>query len=237
MTAAEPKRFAFAHRGGSHGPENRLQTFVDALARGADGLETDAWVTADGAVVLDHDGVVGPPGSRRQPIAEVGREQLPAHIPTLDELYQTAGTDFALAIDVKSPVIAAAIAAVAARFGAAERLWVVAPHSAHLEAVDLGAAQRAVTVRGEVMRSWRRRVVLPQMKAAGVEAINARWMWWTRSMVAEVHDLGLRAFGYDAQRRVSLQRCFRIGLDGVFSDHVERMLAARSRAMAGGQPM
>jgi len=232
MTAAEPKRFAFAHRGGAHGPENRLQTFVDALARGADGLESDAWVTADGAVVLDHDGVVGTRGRGRQPISQVRRDQLPAHVPTLDELYEACGTDFVLAIDVKSPVIAAAVAAVAGNFDAAQRLWVVAPHSAHLEAVDLGAAQRAVTVRGEVMRSWRRRVVLPQMKAAGVEAINARWMWWTSAMVRQVHDLGLLAFGYDTQREVSLRRCFRIGLDGVFSDHVERMLTARAEAAA-----
>jgi glycerophosphoryl diester phosphodiesterase len=205
-----------------------LQTFVDALARGADGLESDAWLTVDGTVVLDHDGLANP--RTRQPISEVRRDQLPAHMPTLDELYETCGTNFALAVDVKSQVIAAALAKVAGGYGAADRLWVVAPHSAHLEAVELGGARRAVTLRGEVMRSWRRRAVLPQMRKAGVEAINARWMWWTRSMVREVHDLGMLAFGYDAQRRFSLERSFRIGLDGVFSDHVGRMLAARAAA-------
>jgi glycerophosphoryl diester phosphodiesterase len=228
VTAPGKIRYAFAHRGGGHGPENTLNTFVDALARGADGLESDAWLTVDGAVVLDHDGVANP--RTRQPISEVRRDQLPAHMPTLDELYQACGTNFAFAVDVQSPVIAAAVAKVAGGFGAADRLWVVAPHSAHLEAVDLGAARRAVTVRGEVMRSWRRRAVLPQMKDAGVEAINARWMWWSRSMVREVHDLGMLAFGYDAQRRWSLERSFRIGLDGVFSDHVDRMLTARAAA-------
>src|SRR5262249_32142651 len=162
----------------SHGPENTLQTFVDALARGADGLESDAWLTVDGAVVLDHDGVAGPPG--RQPIAQVRRDELPTHIPTLDELYETCGTGFELAIDVKSPAIAAATAAVADRFGAADRLWLVAPQAAHLEALALGAAHRAVTIRGNVIRSRRRHPIVAQAREVGVEAINARWMWWTR---------------------------------------------------------
>jgi glycerophosphoryl diester phosphodiesterase len=226
MTAADKVRYAFAHRGGGHGPENTLQTFVDALARGADGLESDAWLTADGTVVLDHDGVAD--RSTRQPIAEVRRDQLPAHMPTLDELYQTCGTDFALAIDVKTAVIATAVAGVAAGFDTADRLWLVAPGAAHLESIDLGSARRAVTLRGEVMRSWRRRSALRQVRDTGVEAVNARWMWWTASMVDEVHALGMLAFGYDAQRRWSLERSFRIGLDGVFSDHVDRMLAARA---------
>lgn len=230
MTAAGEVRYAFAHRGGGHGPENTLQTFIDALARGADGLESDAWLTVDGAVVLDHDGVAD--RRTRQPISQVRRDQLPAHMPTLDELYRTCGTDFALAIDVQSAVIAAAVAKVAVSFGVADRLWLVASQAAHLEAIDLGAARRAVTIRGNVMQSARRRTVLQHVQQTGVEAVNARWMWWTRSMVNEVHALGMLAFGYDAQRHWSLQRSFRIGLDGVFSDHVDRMLAAREESPA-----
>ena len=42
-------------------------------------------------------------------------------------------------------------------------------------------------------------------RETGVEAINARWMWWDRSIVNEVHALGMLAFGYDAQRRFSTQ--------------------------------
>ena len=49
----------FAHRGArAHAPENTLEAFALALRLGATGLESDAWLTADGEVVLDHDGVV-----------------------------------------------------------------------------------------------------------------------------------------------------------------------------------
>jgi glycerophosphoryl diester phosphodiesterase len=205
-------KYGFAHRGGAHGPDNAIVTFADALARGATGLETDAWLSLDGNVVLDHDGVAGPPG--RQLIAEVRRDQLPTHMATLDELYERCGTDFALAIDVKTAPVAAATVAAAERHGATANLWIVAP----------------ATVRGNVLRSPRRATVLELAREAGVEAINARWMWWNRSFVREVHALGMLAFGYDAQRAISLDRCVAIGLDGVFSDHVDRMLAALDRA-------
>jgi glycerophosphoryl diester phosphodiesterase len=215
-------KYGFAHRGGSPGPDNTLAAFAAALAQGARGLETDAWLSRDGAVVLDHDGVAGP--RRRQAIAEVRRDELPAHIPTLDELYATCGTDFDLAIDVHTMAIAQAAMMVAGQYGAADRIWLVAPEAAHLE--TLHHAHRVVTVRGNVIRSRRRREVLLRARDTGVEAINARWMWWTRSLVEEVHALDMLAFGYDAQQPSSLRRSVSIGLDGVFSDHIDRMLAA-----------
>ena len=61
---------AFAHRGArAHAPENTLEAFGLALRLGATGLESDVWVTADGEVVLDHDGLVGRRVGRRRRIA------------------------------------------------------------------------------------------------------------------------------------------------------------------------
>jgi glycerophosphoryl diester phosphodiesterase len=133
---------------------------------------------------------------------------------------------FALAIDVKTQPVAAAILEVARRYGASERLWLVAPEAAHVADLDLGPAHAVVTVRGNVLRSSQRQAVLRHAREIGVDAVNARWMWWSTSIVDEVHALGMLAFGYDAQRSTSLRRSVAIGLDGVFSDHVDRMLAA-----------
>jgi glycerophosphoryl diester phosphodiesterase len=221
-------QIGFAHRGGAgHGPDNQLETFEAALRLGARGLETDAWVTADGVVVLDHDGVLREARRRRQPIAKVRRDQLPAHVPSLDELYDRCGIEMDVAIDVSSPGIAAAVAAVAARHGASSRLWLVSPHSERLANID--APNRAVTVRGTTMRGPRRSLAFRGIRDAGMDAVNARWPWWTPRFVAEVHALGLRAFGYDCQRPASLRRALDMGLDGVFSDHVEAMLEALGR--------
>jgi glycerophosphoryl diester phosphodiesterase len=217
-------KYRFAHRGGRPGPDNTLVAFASALDRGAQGLETDAWLTADGAVILDHDGVARHAG--RQAVSQVRRDQLPAHIPTLDELYETCGTDYALANDVRSVAVAASIITIAVRHKALHNLWLVTPAVTDLAEIDIVGAHHAVTLRGNTIRSGQRAAVLRRARDNNIEAVNARWMWWTTGLVAEVHSLGMLAFGYDAQRPAALRRCVSVGLDGVFSDHVDRMLAA-----------
>ena len=212
-------RYGFAHRGGrAHGPDNTLATFARALQQGADGLETDAWLTADGAVVLDHDGVHRAAERRHRPIGEVRRADLPVHIPTLDELYEQCGTDFELAIDVRLPMVGDAVIDVARRHGALGRLWLVAATADHLERwrplsheVHLAVSLRLVERRHSVMAAAR---------DVGAEAVNMRWPWWSRRLVRRLHDSGLLCFAYDIQRPPSLRRCRRLGIDGVFSDSV-----------------
>lgn len=219
---------AFAHRGGrGHGPDNDLDTFATALARGARGLETDAWLTADGAVVLDHDGVHRAAARRRMPLGHVRRADLPAHIATLDDLYERCGADFDLAVDVRLPEVGGAVIDVARRHQALHRLWLVAATSEHVDGWRACSDQvhLAVTLR----LADRRRTVLADVAAAGAEAVNMRWPWWTCALVADVHRRGLRAFGYDVQSALAVRRCRRLALDGIFSDHVARL----HKAIAG----
>jgi glycerophosphoryl diester phosphodiesterase len=212
-------RYRFAHRGGrAHGPDNTLATFREALARGAEGLETDAWLTADGQVVLDHDGVHRAAKKGHQPIADVRRDQLPAHIPTLAELYAHCGTDFDLAIDVRIPAVATAVVEVARSANALERLWLVGATPKlvhgwqHLDHNGYYAMSiRLVERHGDVIAAAKR---------AGADALNMRWPWWTKRWVRRVHDAGLLAFAYDVQSRWAQQRCAHLDIDGIFSDHV-----------------
>jgi len=69
----------FAHRGGcALGPENTLATFDAGLAVGADGLELDVHLSADGVLVVHHDETLNRTTSEAGPIArrtaaELGR--------------------------------------------------------------------------------------------------------------------------------------------------------------------
>ena len=55
-----PKPFLLAHRGAStHAPENTLPAFELALEEGANGVELDAKLSADGQVVVIHLGSNG----------------------------------------------------------------------------------------------------------------------------------------------------------------------------------
>lgn len=219
----------FGHRGAKAvAPENTIESFELAIRLGATGLESDVWRTADGEVVLDHDGVVRS-GIRRRSIAEVRRAELPDHIPTLAELYAAVGTDVPLSLDVKDPDAADGIVAAAreAGGGAIEGLWLCTPHWEEAA----GWKQRWADVK--VVDSTRRSKIKEgnerrgaTLSAAGIDAINLHWSDWNGGTTTLFHRFGLVTFGWDCQHRRQLDALLDMGIDGVYSDHVDRMMDA-----------
>lgn len=217
----------FAHRGArAHAPENTLEAFTLALRLGATGLESDVWLTADGEAVLDHDGVVGG-RLRRRAIAEVPRSALPSHIPTLEELYAACGADFELSLDVKDPAAVDRVVAVARAAGAAERLWLchhdwelVATWRPRYPDVRLVDSTRLARMKhGPERRA-------AQLQAAGIDAVNLHRSDWTGGLAVLFHRFDRLAFGWDAQLERHLDELLDMGLDAVYSDHVDRMVEA-----------
>lgn len=218
----------FAHRGArGHAPENTLEAFTLALRLGATGLETDAWLTADGEVVLDHDGVVRG-RVRRRPIGEVRRAELPPHIPTLQELLATCGHGYHLSIDLKDPATGPRIIAIV-REAAPDLLpglwlchdWTVVAalrrldpdvklvDSTRLTRMKEGPERRAATLRN-----------------AGVDAVNLHHTDWTGGLTTLFHRFGRYTLAWDLQFDHVLRNALRMGIDGVFSDWVDRMVDA-----------
>jgi glycerophosphoryl diester phosphodiesterase len=220
---------AFAHRGArAHAPENTLEAFALAQRLGATGLESDAWLTADGVAVLDHDGVVRN-GLRRRPIARTARDALPAHIPTLTELYATCGSAFDLSLDVKDEAAFGAVVASARACGgdAVRRLWLCHPDFA----VVARWRERATDVR--LVHSTRLRRLdrgperhAAELAAAGIDAVNFHHSDWTGGLTTLYHRFERVTFGWDAQHARVVRALLDMGIDGVFSDWVDRMLDA-----------
>lgn len=225
----------FAHRGArANAPENTLEAFRLAVRLGATGLESDVWRTADGIAVLDHDGVVRR-GLRRIRIAELDRAELPEHIPALADLYAEVGTGLELSLDVKDPAAFEPTLAVAraAGGGAPERLWLchhdwrlvaswrpLAPEvrlvdSTWLKRIPEGTEQRAAA-----------------LADAGIDALNLHNSEWSGGLVSLVHRFDRHAFGWDAQHGRVLHDLFDMGIDAVYSDHVDRMVDALTAATA-----
>ncbi len=232
MTAMESLRtppIGFAHRGArAHAPENTIEAFQLALRLGAAGLESDAWLTADGVVVLDHDGVVGS-RVRRRPIAAVARRELPATVPSLEELYGACGTDFELSLDVKDPDAATGVVAVARAAGSTGRLWMC-----HHE-MEQVAAWRTLDDEVHLVDSTRLRRIregperrAASLAAAGIDAINLHASDWTGGLTTLFHRFERLAFGWDAQQERVLRALLAKGIDAVYSDHVDRMVDALS---------
>ena len=212
-------KYAFAHRGGrGHGPDNVLPTFAEALSRGATALETDAWVTADGVVVLDHDGVHRAGTPSEVSITAVQRAELAAHIPTLADLYDACGTDFDLAIDIKGDGAGQSISDVATAHSAADRLWLFTPSSNRPNIV--GAAHPGVTVRGRELRRDARAATLDRLRDDRSDFGNVRVPYWRCAAVEAAHARGMLAFAWDVQWSLAVHYCRSLGIDGIFSDHV-----------------
>ena len=222
----------FAHRGArAYAPENTLDAFKLALRLGASGLESDAWLTCDGVVVLDHDGLTGPV-FRRRAIASVPRSALPGHIPTLQGLYAQCGSDYQLSLDVKDAAAFEAILNVAreAGGGAEERLWLCHPEWERLAqwrpASD--AAQLVDSTRLKRLSAGPERRAA-QLRSAGIDAVNLHASDWSGGLVALFHRFGRYGLGWDAQLPRVLDELLDAGIDGVFSDYTDRMVDALAK--------
>jgi glycerophosphoryl diester phosphodiesterase len=219
----------FAHRGGrAHARENTLTAFELGLRLGATGLESDAWLTADGVVVLDHDGRVRS-GIRRRAIAGYAQADLPAHIPTLAELYATCGSAFHLSLDVKDKAAFDSIIGVAqdAAGDALSRLWLC--HSNLETLVEWRARSADVrlvnsTRLQHLPRGPERRAA--ELAAAGIDAVNLHHSDWSGGLTTLFHRFERLTFGWDAQHERVLRDLLRMGIDGVYSDWVDRMVDA-----------
>lgn len=223
---------AFAHRGASaHAPGNTLEAFRLGLRLGATGLESDVWLTEDGIPVLDHDGRVRQ-GVRHRPIASLKRKQLPTHIPALADLFAECGTDYELSLDLKDKAAADATFAVARAAGAINRLWLCHPDREVLVSLqqDAGDAHLVHSTRLREMPHGPERLAA-QLANDGIEVVNLRRSDWTGGLTTLFHRFGRLTFGWDAQHERMIADLLDMGIDGVYSNHVDRMMdAVRARA-------
>ncbi len=215
----------FAHRGAkAHARDNTIDAFELAVRLGCTGMETDAWITRDGQVILDHDG-----WHRRVPrrwIRDMDRADLKAHIPTLADYYAAVGTELPVSVDVKDPATFGPMVEVARAHDAVDRLWVCHPdlellrewrdeapdvrlvNSTSLEAMEFGPERRAA-----------------ELAAARIDAVNLRQQYWTGGLTTLFHRFDVLCFGWDAQHERQIARLIDMGIDGLHSDYVDRMVA------------
>jgi glycerophosphoryl diester phosphodiesterase len=223
---------SFAHRGArAHAPENTIEAFRLGLRLGASGLESDVWLTADGEPVLDHDGQVGR-RPRRTTIDKVRRADLAPSIPTMAELYAACGTDYELSLDLKDPAALPAVieAARDAGPGAVERLWIC-----HWNLDQLIAWREAFpevhlvhsTYLGRIEGSPERHAAV--LTEAGIDVVNLHHSEWTGGLIALYHRFERLAFGWDAQFERIIGELVDSGIDAVYSDHVDRLVAEIAR--------
>jgi glycerophosphoryl diester phosphodiesterase len=157
------------------------------------------------------------------------RDELPDHIPTLAELFEACGTDYHLSLDLKGPGTGEEVIRVVGEHAPEllSRLWLC-----HHE-LDVLAGLRRVHGEVKLVDSTRLHRIDegPERRAArlaelGIDGINLRKADWNGGLVALFHRFERTAFSWDLQHEHLLRPAFRMGIDGVYSDYVDRMVEA-----------
>ena len=196
--------------------ENTLPSFALALDAGADGLELDVHVTADGAVVVHHDPALadGTPIASTS-LGDLRRRASPGTgLPTLDDVCVLVAARAELFVELKGTGIEQAVLAVLAAYGGAYAL-----HS-----FDHAMIARIRTLAPAVRTGILFDDMVPDLRTL-VATTGARDIWphaplVTAALVEHAHDLGARTIPWTVNTSAEAARLIALGVDGLCGDDV-----------------
>jgi len=254
----------FAHRGGAAlGPENTIAAFDRGLASGADGLELDVRLSADGVVVVCHDDTVdrttdtsGAVSARTA--SELGRmdagyrftDANGAHsfrgcgvgIPTLLEVllrYGAVPTIVEMKIDTAE--MGRAVANVVGAAGMSESVCAAGYGLRALRAARAALPAMATSachaeVRLALYRSWAGWPVRrPPFGGYQVPEIAGGLRVTSPRFIRHAHRAGLEVHVWTIDEDADMRRLLEWGADGLISNRPDLAVPARDRYMSARQ--
>lgn len=239
----------FAHRGARlEATENTIPAFRLALRAGAAGIETDCWLSADGEVVCTHDATVTVATgkglrSRRHRLSvrsTAAQDLAAAGVPRLGDVFGELRREFgafAVSIDAKHDDVVEPLLAVTETAGALDDLW-LCHHDHTVLARHRGSTPAHLVhsrLRGTIETPIERHAF--DLAEVGIEAMNFHHSEWTGGLVSLFHRFGVKAFAWDAQEVRHLRAMLAIGIDALYCDRPDRMVATvaawRDRDLTG----
>lgn len=232
-----PRPAIIAHRGASaHAPENTLAAFELALRQGADAVELDAKLTADGHIVVFHDLTIdrtteGQGPLNKKTLAELRNLDAGSHfdvafqgerIPTLEEVLKAVGqltyinielTNYANLLDD----LPARVASLVRRLKFSQRVFFSSFNPIALIRIrrllpECPAGLLAKPGRGGAWtRSWIGRLLKYQ-------ALHPEQSDVTPELVSGVHQNGEKVFVWTVNQGDEMHRLFKLGVDGIITD-------------------
>lgn len=240
-----PRPLVFAHRGGrALAPENTVLAFDTGLAAGADALECDVRLSADGVPVVVHDATLdrttdltGPVSSRTA--AELARADAAAKfereggtpwrgqgvgIPTLAEVLRRY-PDRRIIVEMKddSRELGEAVAALLRREPALERICAAGFGARPVQAVrrllpGVATSAHMAEVRAALYTSW---VGWPRRGVYGgfqVPEVRGGWRVVSPRFVRTAHRAGHRVQVWTVNDEADMHRLFGWGVDALITD-------------------
>ena len=259
-----PRPRVFAHRGGiALGPENTIAAFDLGLAAGADGLELDVYLSADGVVVVCHDATLdrttdasGPVATRTA--AELSRVDAGFRysgrdgsypfrgqgigIPTLRDVLRRYA-DIPIIIEMKADheemglsVVAEVVSASALGRVCVASIGCRAIRAARATLADLETSACRQEIRLALYRS---RVRWPvRGRAYGgyqVPEISGKTRVVSPVFIRHAHRAGLEVQVWTVDEEPDMQRLLAWGADGLITNRPGLAVTVRDRFMSAGQ--
>jgi len=245
----------FAHRGGcALGPENTLAAFDLGLAAGADGLELDVHLSADGIAVVHHDATLDRTTSASGPIVSRTAAELAGidagcrfadrgtfpfrnqgvGIPTFAEvLRRYPDTRIIAEMKVDSPEMGEAVASDVRRAAATERVCVAGYGARSVAAARAALPEMASSachaeVRWAVYRTWWYRPV-GHARYGGyqVPEHNGRLRIVSPRFIRYAHEAAIKVQVWTVDDERDMQRLLEWGADGLISNRPDVAVRVR----------
>ena len=227
----------FAHRGASaHAPENTLAAFRLAAEQGADAIELDAKLSADGQIVVFHDPTLqrttGTPGLlNTQSLAalkqlDAGRSFGPQfageRIPTLAEVFEDVGQKLLINVELTNystpkDSLPEAVATLIVRMGMQDRVLLSSFYPDNLTRArqvlpDIPVGLLAMPgLNGLLSRTALSLRVSPHYLHPHLSNASA-------GLIAREHKRNRRVHVWTVNRPDDMRRLFAAGVDGIFTD-------------------
>ncbi|HUI90583.1 MAG TPA: glycerophosphodiester phosphodiesterase family protein [Anaerolineales bacterium] len=240
----------FAHRGASaHAPENTLASFELALSHGADVLELDVRLSADGRVVVIHDSTVDRTTNGHGRVAQLTLAELRSldagsffsekyrgeKIPLLEEVLDAVGKKTFLNVELKDRTtphdqLVEYVCALVAKYGLEKRVMF-----SSVLASNLGKAKRILpeVPRGLLalegwMGAWARSF---GFSFGDYIALHPCLTDVTKQQIVRVHRLKRRVHVWTVNQAEDIARLKTWGVDGIFTDDPQSALQALERLL------
>lgn len=224
----------WAHRGASgDAPENTLSAFRLAEHAGADGLELDVRLTADGVPMVLHDDTLDRTTNVRGMLAAYSLRDLQhvdagswfapqfagEAVPTLEQVLQWAGERLYLNLEIKEYAAGMAVKELLSQFPHCRVLISSFDHGL-LKSLYANAPEIPVGFLSET-RGWHRQ--LCDAASCGAESFHPRQDLVTPASIAQCHALGLKVYPWVVDDVVRFRALLQMGVDGVFTNYPARL--------------
>lgn len=253
---ASDRPLVFAHRGGSKiGPENTWLALVRGLAAGADGIECDVRLAADGEPVLMHDPTLERTTDARGPVhaltsavlagvdatcrfvpaSDQWRVPSPEGVPTLRAVLSTLGpTRLIIELKDDDPRLADAVVALVRETGAVSRVCLGSFHQRMVARVrtiapEITTSASRPEAQRTLARSWLRwpLPMTPPYRAFQVPERAGRLHVVTAAFVRRAHRERALVQVWTVDAPDDVRRLLALGVDGIISDRPDLAVPAR----------